>query len=230
MSIEQSLAKIADNQPKIYNAGKQKQLKEFWNSFQVNGTRTDYHYAFAGTGWKEDTFKPQYNIIASVYGAYGMFFNNNIGGSLKQMLNNQNVTLDTSAAEHFSNMFDGSTFTELPIIDLSKAVNTSYIFSACTKLVTIEKIISSASTNWNSTSFYNCIALTNVVFEGVIAKAISLENSSLLSVDSVVSLFNSLKDLSGNSLIVTLNSALNNKLSAEQKAIATNKGWTIAFK
>ena len=232
MSIEQALAKIAENQPKIYNAGKQKQLKDFWDSFQVNGTKTDYHYAFAGTGWKEATFKPQHDIITSAYGAYGMFFNNNIGGSLKQMLNNQNVTLDTSAAEHFTNMFDGSAFTELPTINMINGIATGYAFSACSKLVTIEKIISSERTNWNSTSFYNCIALTNVVFEGIIAKSITLENSTLLTVDSVVSLFNALKDLTDTSLsyAVTLNAVFNSKLSAEQKAIATNKGWTITFK
>ena len=168
----------------------------------------------------------------SVYGAYGMFFNNLIGGSLKQILNDLNITLNTTKSKHFTNMFDGSAFTEIPTIDMSNAVNTSYVFSACTKLNTIEKIISSENTVWNSTSFYNCVALVNITFEGVVAKSITLENSTLLSAESAVSLFNALKDLTGTDLsyTVTFSTALVNRLTDEQKAIATNKGWTLLYK
>ena len=232
MTNAEILTKIAENEPKVFAAGKQKQLQEFWKSFQSEGNRQDYHYAFAGYGWKEATFKPMYNMNTSVYGAYGMFFNNLIGGSLKQILNDLNITLNTTKSKHFTNMFDGSAFTEIPTIDMSNAVNTSYVFSACTKLNTIEKIISSENTVWNSTSFYNCVALVNITFEGVVAKPITLENSTLLSAESAVSLFNALKDLTGTDLsyTVTFSTALVNRLTDEQKAIATNKGWTLLYK
>ena len=33
---------------------------KFWDMFQQNGTRTEYRYAFAYTGWTEEMFKPKY--------------------------------------------------------------------------------------------------------------------------------------------------------------------------
>ncbi len=36
---------------------------EFWDDYQINGTRRDYNYAFFGHGWTEKTFKPKYPLI-----------------------------------------------------------------------------------------------------------------------------------------------------------------------
>ena len=42
--------------------GKQAEYDRFWDSFQDNGTKTRYHYAFCGEGWTQETLKPKYLI------------------------------------------------------------------------------------------------------------------------------------------------------------------------
>lgn len=34
----------------------------FWDSYQQNGTRTDYNYAFYNVGWNPETYKPAYEV------------------------------------------------------------------------------------------------------------------------------------------------------------------------
>ena len=61
---------------------------------------------------------------------------------------------------------------------------------------------------------------------------IKINNSSTetnITVDSMVAMFNSLKDLTSETAkTLTLGSTNLAKLTDEQKAIATNKNWTLA--
>lgn len=65
MSIAEKLTKVAENVPKVYEAGQEAGKKtaydEFWDAFQQNGKRRDYRGAF-GSGWTNDLFKPKYPI------------------------------------------------------------------------------------------------------------------------------------------------------------------------
>ena len=74
MSIADKLLTIAENEQKVYNAGYWEGYygyhNEFWDAFQVNGTRTDYHMAFSGGGWTDMIFQPKYDLILSAYGGY----------------------------------------------------------------------------------------------------------------------------------------------------------------
>ena len=59
--------------------------------------------------------------------------------------------------------------------------------------------------------------------------SLRLNVSNNLTVDSMVAMFNSLKDLTGDTAkTLTLGSTNLAKLTDEQKAIATNKNWTLA--
>jgi surface protein len=75
--------------------------------------------------------------------------------------------------------------------------------------------------------------MENLYFENVILTEIAAtSNLNLqynLTVDSLLNLFNALKDYSGSgkSQTIKLGSTLINKLTADQKAIAINKGWTL---
>lgn len=83
-------------------------------------------------------------------------------------------------------------------------------------------------TNFESNSFNS----SNVSLTGFTVDALPNINLNVgwqycpLSVDSLVSIFNALPTASG-SRTVTIGSTNKNKLSAEQLAIATNKGWTV---
>ena len=62
MSIAEKLAKIAENEQAVFEAGKKSEYDTFWDVYQENGNMTYYAYAFAGVGWTQSVFKPKYNI------------------------------------------------------------------------------------------------------------------------------------------------------------------------
>ena len=78
-------------------------------------------------------------------------------------------------------------------------------------------------------AFYNCTNLEDVQLGQDWNMSLRLDISNNLTVDSMVAMFNSLKDLTGETAkTLTLGSTNLAKLTDEQKAIATNKNWTLA--
>ena len=69
------------------NDGKQEEHDTFWDTFQKNGSRRNYSYAFFD-GWTNANFAPKYDIIAELGYSIYMFGQSNISGSLKTILNN----------------------------------------------------------------------------------------------------------------------------------------------
>ena len=80
MSIADKLLTIAQNQQAVYDAGKQAEYDRFWDEYQKNGTRTNYYYAFAGSGWNTKTYAPKYPIILD--GSVGTFYQSEIANTL----------------------------------------------------------------------------------------------------------------------------------------------------
>ena len=58
----------------VFDAGKKSEYDAFWDTYQSNGTRTDYYNAFAGKGWTQTNLKPKY--VARPSEARGMFSSN----------------------------------------------------------------------------------------------------------------------------------------------------------
>ena len=111
------------------------------------------------------------------------------------------------------------------------------IFYNCTALKTVSlpsTITEDANSCLTSTSysyyaFYGCTALEDVRLGQDWNMSLRLDVSNNLTVDSIVAMFNSLKDLTGTTAkTLTLGSTNLAKLTDEQKAIATNKNWTLA--
>lgn len=142
--VAKQLATIAQNEQKVYNAGieqgKQAAYVTFWDSFQQNGTRNSYRYAFYSQGtniWTDALYNPKYPIMATA----------NYGGD---------------------SMFQASLITDTKV-PITIGANASYTFLGCAFLVTIRKLIVSESTTFNSW-FNGCGALINLTVEGVIAQ------------------------------------------------------------
>ena len=111
------------------------------------------------------------------------------------------------------------------------------VFYGCTSLKTVylpSSITTATSSSLTSTSssydaFYNCTALEDVQLGQDWNMSLRLNVSNNLTVDSMVAMFNSLKDLTGDTAkTLTLGSTNLAKLTDEQKLIATNKNWTLA--
>ena len=110
------------------------------------------------------------------------------------------------------------------------------LFRNCTKLKTvylpssITTANSSSLTNSGSSNiFYGCTALEDVQLGQDWNMSLRITVSTNITVDSMVAMFNSLKDLTGTTAkTLTLGSTNLAKLTNEQKAIAINKNWTLA--
>lgn len=111
------------------------------------------------------------------------------------------------------------------------------IFYGCTSLKTVylPSSITTATNNClTSTSssyyaFYNCTALEDVKLGQDWNMSLNLNVSNKLTVESMLAMFESLKDLTGETTkTLTLGNVNLNKLTDEQKEIATSKNWTLA--
>ena len=133
----------------------------------------------------------------------------------------------TNGSEMFANCYELVTVRNLP----SSMKNHNSIFSGCTKLESILSMdLEKSTAAWGA--FYNCKSLANIT-------AVSINNSYNLSLDfsitiltvaSLVSILNALKDNSGNteSIPLVLGSKNLAKLSSDQILIATRKNWSLS--
>lgn len=160
---------------------------------------------------------------------------------------------DTASFDSMYQMCYGcSALERVPTLDTSLVGNMMYIFYECTNLVEIggldTSLITSASEMFHGcknlqriggtldfsnvqsqmdSTFVSCAALEDVTFTGRINVDIAVNGCSALSTTSLLSLLNALSpDISGKEC--RLGSRNLAKLSAEQQAIATDKGWILA--
>ena len=200
MSIAEKLTTIAENEQKVYDAGKEAELKKVWDVFQQNGNRTAYVSAFYGGNFTNETFYPTHNIVCAG-DANKAFYNFSYGEpfSLTQRLKDCGVYLDTSQANLISNMFAWSSMlTEIPTIDLRgltsrNITRATALFNRCTNLITIEKLILEEDIiiqDW----FVNDYALENITIDGTIGQnGFDIHYSTKLSKGSLVSIINACK-------------------------------------
>ena len=113
----------------------------------------------------------------------------------------------------------------IPPLNFKSAINISDCFSNCYSLTTLPYMNLASVTNATN-AWYNCQALTTLGGFGAISADIDLSASTLLTVESLMNVINQAATVTGKTM--TLGSDNLNKLTDEQKAVATNKGWTLA--
>ena len=222
-----------------FEDGKAAEWNDFWDNYQDKGGKTEYSYSFAGYGWTDETFNPKYDIKA--YRGSHIFSSNRITdliAALKKANNGKGVKLDTSGNNATSYFMQGNQYTiNLPELDMRKRDKIQYFISGNSALQYIEKIIlrDDGSQTFNEYSFYNNTALEHIRFEGAIGNNLAIADSPNLTHDSLTNenktgILDCLKDFSGTTTTRTLKLHANaiEKLSDEEKAIATQKGWSLA--
>lgn len=233
MSIAEKLTTIAENIQGVFDAGKQAEYDAFWDGYQKSGDRLSYTLAFTGEGWRVNTFKPKYDMT-NISNANGMFRQSDIAEDLVAILQDLGVSIDFSHSTDVTCLFYISKFTRVGEISCVSAGNLNCTFMAMFNLVTIDKLIlkQDGSNDFTST-FDGNSKLENLTIEGTIGKnGFNVQWSPLLTHDSLMSIVNALQDktadTSGTSWVVTLGATNIAKLTDEEKAIATEKGWTLA--
>lgn len=58
-----TLDDMAENVPKVYEAGKRAEYDAFWDSYQENGNRRSYEHAFMH--WKRENYNPKYPMVVT---------------------------------------------------------------------------------------------------------------------------------------------------------------------
>ncbi len=219
----------------VYEAGKQAQYDEFWDTYQapmLDGKNVPY--MFAGSCWNGDTFYPKYDIKPH----YGMGLFNYFSWDvvpwidLAQRLEECGVILDTSETLT-SLMFSQCFVTRIPKIDATYTNSLDRTFRSTTASIIDELVLKADGTNTFSDTFRGCSYLEEIRITGIIGQnGFSVSDSTRLSYDSLMSIVNALKDYSadtsGASWVVTLGATNLAKLTNEEKAIATQKGWSLA--
>ena len=235
MSIAEKLTAIAENEQKVYEAGKKSEYDAFWDAFQNYGNMKNYNSAFRNVdyidydSWRKETLRPKYDIIPTstdrtFYKVKGI---TDLGEHFREL----GRKLDFSKSTSLFNCFCYGSWVKLPIIDCSNASGNGItgMCNYCYSLETIEKWIMSEKVTNAGNCFVECKKLKNIIVEGVIAVSVSFAQSPLTR-ESALSVINHLKDISGTgtTLTVTFSSTTKALLTDEDKAIATQKGWTIA--
>lgn len=115
--------------------------------------------------------------------------------------------------------------------DTSKITSLIYTFQNCENLTSLDL------SNWDvsecttpsacSNAFYGCKALTDFKAPKNISTAMSFSTCTNLTHDSLMSIINNLATVTSTKKL-TLGATNLAKLTNEEKAVATNKGWTLA--
>ena len=193
---------------------------DFWEIYQQGGSRTDYSFAFNGTGWTDDVFKPKYIIKPII--AQNMLSN----GCKITVINDENF--DFSECTNAINLCYLSPQIREANIDISNITNFTGGFYYCSLLNSITlRNINNTCTFANS--FYTCASLVNFNMTGAIGKSISFANSPLLSNTSIQNIIDGLEDLTGQTTqTITFHKDVKAKFTEEQIATITSKNWTLA--
>lgn len=134
--------------------------------------------------------------------------------------------LDTSKATDMRYMFNYcSELTTIPELDTSKVTNMMNTFYNCKKLTSIPSLNAVNVTNFDS-ALYDCYKLTSIGLYGF-TRSIKIDTTGL-SHDALVAFLNQAGTAYSSSQKITMGSKKLALLSDEEKAIATNKGWTLA--
>lgn len=165
--------------------------------------------------------------------------------SLKEVpfLNTQNVTsmnrvfedchslatvplFDTSnVSELYSTFRNCKTLESLPLFDFSKITTMIGVFNGCTQLKEIPAFDVNQVKSF-ANAFDGCISLESIEMKNI-GGNLDISASTKFTADALVTVFNHLKTVT-TSKTLTVGAANLAKLTDEQKAIATGKGWTLA--
>lgn len=193
-TTSEKLVYIAENQQKIYDAGRQAEYDAFWDAVQQNGNRTDYANAFIW--WGCEDLNPKYKIVPT-YGsnaARGVIYRN---ANLKRLYSKD---FDLSQLPNPSSVSVDYTFSLCSSLEVVEdiglpAVKTlQYSFASNPALKQVDVIRVAVETNVTDL-LYNCPELITVNIEGTIGQSgINLRHSRKLSRVSIESFINALSD------------------------------------
>lgn len=236
MSIAEKLTTIAENEQKVFAAGKQEALSAVWDSIQQNGQRTNYIYAFRYQAFTTETFKPTYDICPT--NAREMFLGNS--GIIEEISEKAlGVKFDTSQCADMRNMFCSAKVKKVGTLStLGTTIGAAYdlqqMFAYNTTIAEIEKLIlkEDGSQSFLDT-FLWCSNLKEIRFGGVIGQNVSFAYCPL-SRKSIIDIVDHLSSTASGKTLTLKSSAVTDAFGSTdsdewKNLIATKSNWTITL-
>ena len=134
---------------------------------------------------------------------------------------------DTENVTDMSSMFFGCpNLTTIPLMDTTKVVNMDEMFSGCPNLKVVPALVCSDKTSLTN-MFYGCYNLEEIHMTGM-ARTFWVDDCTKLTREALVELLNNLgTPRSTRSLYLGRENL--DKLTEEDKAIATSKNWRLKY-
>lgn len=148
-----------------------------------------------------------------------------------KVLNEVSITtnvpqLDTSKVDNMKSAFYYcNKLTTIPLLDTSNVTSTYQMFSNCSSLTTVPALNVDKVTRMND-MFGNCINLKSILMTNIGAN-LNIASSTKFEREDLLTILNNLKTVTSSQRL-TMGATNLAKLTDEDKAIATNKGWTLA--
>lgn len=191
MSIADKLTTIAENEQKVFEAGRTQEWSDFWDEMQLNGTRDDYRYRFRG--WADEMYKPKYDIKATNL-AYAFY-----ESSITEIERGINVSYASNGSPTglYYAFYYAKKLLRTPDLSGVAQTNIQNICNTCESLQSFGGVTVDKSCVYNS-AFNKCYALTDVNINGTIGASISFQYSPL-SPESMKRIIGCLYNYSGTS-------------------------------
>jgi hypothetical protein len=234
MSIADKLLQTKQDIDDVYEAGKEAEYNRFWDAFQQNGERTNYCYAFAGSGWSTENLNPKHTIhLVSnpnyvIECAEGMFYRCGQDEleldkpvSERTLVDMTEVCkkLDFSACDSAPKIFQDS-FCKNITCDLSNVTTLANAFNS--KMGDIRnvriKVSAKCNTYTNAFLYYGSweaeegVESSLIFLEGsvIAVSRINLSDAMTLSKESIISIINALSPTATSKSITLSTEAVNN--------------------
>lgn len=172
-------------------------VPDLWDALLENGSRTDYHYGFAGHLWTDETFKPKYKIKPTIAGY--MFSQSNLTDISEIDIDFSGITRNIGNARPFA----PSKIEKIGVVDLSNMTGQHNTFfgtdnGGTSYLTSIKKLILPPSNVavFGENFFQNCSALQDIEIEGEIGCTLNMQWCTSLTVGSMKNIISHLKDFS----------------------------------
>ena len=158
--------------------------------------------------------------------AFQLFRGTLVNGDL---VNDFGVSIDFSDCTNMQYVFMRCYFDRIGVVDASKTTSLTGAFQNATELKTIDAVVlMEDGKNTFSNAFSGATALENITIVGAIGNNIDFSACKKLTHNSLMSIINHLQTKASGSFVLTLGTTNLEKLTDAEKAIATEKGWTLA--
>ena len=160
-----------------------------------------------------------------------LFDTSKVTNMVSMFENCENLTsvplFDTSNVTSISSMFRYcSSLVSVPQFDTSKVTGMSFTFNGCSRLVSIPQFDIS-NVEYTSSMLSGCSNLETIHMININAD-LNISSSTKFTREALLEIIGNLKSQTSGNKTLTMGSTNLAKLTDEDKAIATNKGWTLA--